>query len=89
MTHHADVETGHRRVVTSCLGKSLQRLQDNVNHLRQSRSRDEGEFRSWLKQWSKRSDQIAARLELIDTHLDRMFPVTETAPQLRVVDSER
>jgi hypothetical protein len=88
MSHHADVDTGHRRVVNSCLGQSLHRLRNNMNHLQQCQSRDEGEIQSWLKQWSKRSDPIAARLELIDTQLDRMFPVPESAPQLRVIDAD-
>ncbi len=89
MTHHADVDTRHRKVVNSCLGPSLHRLQNNMNHIRQSQSRDEGEFLSWLKQWSKRSDQIAMRLELIDMQLDRMFPAPEPALQLRVIDADR
>jgi len=88
MTHHADVEAGHRTVVKSCLGKSLHRLQHNVNQLRESQSRDETQFLSWLKQWSKRSDQIAARLEMIDTQLNHMFPAATAAPQLRIIDAD-
>ncbi|TWU14279.1 hypothetical protein CA54_31230 [Symmachiella macrocystis] len=89
MTHHADVDSGHLKVVNSCLGQSLHRLQNNMTQVRQSQSRDEGEFLSWLKQWSKRSDQIAMRLELIDMQLDRMFPAPEPALQLRVIDADR
>ncbi len=88
MTHHAEAETAQLTTINSCLGDSLRRLKNNVRHVRDSRERDQGQFEAWLRQWSRRSDQIAKRLEMIDSQLDRILDVTPTAPHFRIIEAD-
>ena len=58
-----------------------------MQSFRHDGARGDDQFHAWLKQWSKRSDQIAARLEMIDMQLDSMFQSAPSAPFLRIIDS--
>lgn len=71
MTHQAELDSEHNHSMKSCLGESLRRLQSSLDTIRRTRQQDDGQFHLWLKQWSKRSDQIAVRLEMIDSQLEK------------------
>ncbi len=88
MTHLPDVERVHHKSVNSCLGESLRRLKNNLQQIRSSQEQDSGEFDAWLKQWSRRSDQIAKRLELIDSQLDDILEVTPPPPHFKIVEPD-
>ena len=60
---------------SSCLEKSLRRLQENMQLVRRSDNADQERFQTWVSRWSERRSQIAERLELIDTKLEQLNQV--------------
>jgi len=85
MTHHADVTSNQQHSVKSCLGDSLRRLQSNINAVRDTSGRDQDQFEDWVKKWSKRSGQIASRLEMIDSQLEKVTRHTPRLPHFNVI----
>ena len=78
---------GRRKLdsVKSRLGRSLVQLHRDLEHNRNEEARVESLFVSWQKKWSHRRDQIARRLAMIETQLEKLARQTEQPPQLAVV----
>ena len=85
MTHHAELDSEHNHSMKSCLGESLRRLQSNLNTVRRTRELDEDQFHFWLKGWSKRSNQITTRLEMIDRQLEKIIRHSPATPNLSLI----
>lgn len=77
--------TDHRRRSKSRLGKSLLRLQSNLEQTRTTETLAEEQFREWRARWSERREQISQRLELIDRQLETLVQSQQTRPRLSVV----
>ena len=75
-----------RRVLTSArsrLGQSLLRLH---NHMQQNRQQEtvETAYTAWRDSWSHCNDQLAWRLELIESKLDDLARRAESEPACRL-----
>ena len=71
--------------VKSRLGRSLVQLRRDLEHNRHEEVRVESLFASWQRKWSHRRDEIARRLALMETQLEKLTGQTEQPPQLAVV----
>lgn len=76
-----------KRPSRSRLGESLLRLQRHLVESRQTHDAAEDEFLSWQERWAHRRDQIAHRLELIDSQLEKLVQENAPHPQLTLVGS--
>lgn len=74
-----------RRLVKSRLGESLLRLQHNLDQTRHNAVLAQDQFDTWQERWSHRREQIARRLELIDSQLEQLAQSNLPRPQLAVV----
>ena len=73
------------RTSADSLGRVLARLRKNVAQSQQLEDSMERQFAAWQARWSERRQQIANRLSLIDTELERLMPAAPR-PQLAVID---
>ena len=71
--------------VRSRIGQSLIRLQRNLEQTRHEEDQVESMFNTWQEKWSNRRDQIARRLELIETQLESLAGDADDSPRLAVV----
>ena len=71
--------------VKSRLGRSLIQLRRDLEHNRNEEARVESLFASWQEKWSHRRDQIARRLAMMETQLEKLAGQTKQSPQLAVV----
>lgn len=78
-----------KRTSKSRLGESLLRLQRHLTESRRTHDAAEHEFLSWQERWADRRDQIAYRLELIDSQLEQLVQENAPQPQLMLVGSSR
>jgi L-lactate utilization protein LutB len=76
-----------KRISRSRLGESLIRLQRHLVESRRSHDAAEDDFLSWQERWAHRRDQIAHRLELIDSQLEQLVQDNTRFPQLTLVGS--
>lgn len=74
-----------KRTSKSRLGESLLRLQRHLTESRRTHDAAENEFLSWQERWADRRDQIAHRLELIDSQLEQLAQENAPQPQLMLV----
>lgn len=75
------------RTSSDSLGRVLARLRRNVAQSQQLEDSMERQFAAWQSRWAQRKQQIAVRLSLIDTELERLLPSPALArPQLAVLD---
>lgn len=69
----------------SRVGESLRRLQQNLEQTRQVETVADEQFRVWQERWSARREQIAQRLEMIDSQLEQLSRHNPQRPQLSLV----
>lgn len=69
----------------SRLGESLLRLQRHLTESRRTQNAAENDFLCWQERWAHRRDQIAHRLELIDSQLEQLVQENAPLPQLMLV----
>ena len=80
-------ERSHCTTGGSRFSESLLRLHRCLQQARNDEARVETMFRAWQKQWLDRREQIAHRLEMIESQLSRIAPSAEkkaSSPQLVV-----
>jgi len=73
------------QVEHSRLGQSLLRLHRTLEQSRTEQENVESLMKSWQARWSTRRDEIARRLELIESQLQQMGRSAPPAPRLSVV----
>lgn len=81
----AVVTTGTSRLIRSRIGASLRRLHDTLETTGRAETQAADQFASWQRKWSSRRDQIAQRLEVIDSQLEQLVQHHLRRPQLSVV----
>jgi peptidoglycan hydrolase CwlO-like protein len=64
-------------------GESLVRIHHEVERIREDEARRETRFTEWQQQWSKRKQEIARRLEMIEEQMEQMSGETRS-PQPRL-----
>ena len=69
----------------SRLGQSLIHLHCSIEQTRQEQNRVDGQFLAWQEKWSNRHDQIAQRLESIESQLEGITPTNDSLPRLSIV----
>lgn len=77
--------TGTTRLHRSRIGASLRRLHDTLESTGRIESQVVSQFAAWQQKWSSRRDQIAQRLEVIDSQLEQLVQHHLRPPQLSVV----
>jgi hypothetical protein len=83
----AAVTTGTSRLARSRIGASLRRLHDTLETTGRVETHVADQFALWQQKWSSRRDQIAQRLEVIDSQLEQLVQHHFRRPQLSVISN--